>query len=190
MQDYLKQFAKIAWVGLLKLQRAIMLISLCFCILTIMLEVIMRYILHTSIIGIEELAAYVAFWLYMIGAAYGSYERSHIKAEVTHLIFKSQRKYSVARGVVSLVTFLIACSAIPWAYRYMEWGFLRQEQSSSTLFGTTYPVVYIQSSIAVGLTLMAFYFLAEAVQWLYPILRGRPVPEEMYSARKEIDSWI
>lgn len=188
--DSLKRLANFIWVALLKIQRTIMMVALCFCLLTIFLEVIMRYILQTSIIGIEELAAYVAFWLYMIGSSYGSYERSQIRAELTHLVFKDPRKYAIAKSVVNLLTFLIICNALPWAYRYLEWGFKRQEQSSATLFGSTYPVVYFQMSISIGLTLMAFYSLVETLQWSIPVLRRQPVPEEMYWARKEIDRWI
>jgi TRAP-type C4-dicarboxylate transport system permease small subunit len=186
----LKMITRTVWILLLKLQRIIMLSSIVFSASAIMVEVIMRYVFKSSIIGIEELAAYVAFWLYFIGASYGSYERSHIKAELTHLIFKSPRHYAKSRAVTSIISFVLALYAIPWAYDYVEWGVLRNEQSSSTLFGNTYPVVLFQASILFGMTLMCFYFLVEAVQWLQPLIKGAPIPKEMMKARKEIDSWI
>lgn len=185
-----RKVGRIMWTSALKVQRAIMLTSICFCSTAIVIEVITRYVLKTSIIGVEELAAYVAFWVYLVGASYGSYERSHIKAELTHLIFPNPRAYAKVRAIVGCITFCLCCYVIPWAYRYFMWGITRLEQSRATLLGSTYPVVYFQVSIAVGLTLMAFYFLIEAIQWLMPLVRGTPVPKEMYASRREIDSWI
>jgi len=185
-----KTIARIVWTSLIKLQRTVMLISILVSSLAIMIEVIMRYVFKFSIIGVEELAAYFAFWLYFIGASYGSYERSHIKAELTHLIFKNPRHYAWSRAVTSIISFCLALYVIPWAYNYVEWGFVRNEQSRSTLFGSTYSVVFFQASILVGLVLMCFYFLVEAIQWLQPLLQGTPIPKEMMKARKEIDSWI
>jgi len=185
-----KMITRIVWFLLIKLQRTIMMVTILVGASAIMAEVIMRYIFNTSIIGIEEFAAYCAFWLYFIGASYGSYERSHIKAEVTHLIFKNPRQYAKSRFVVSIISFALALCIIPWAYNYVEWGILKHEQSRSTLFGSTYPTVLFQASILFGLVLMCFYFLVEAVQWLQPLIKGTPIPKEMMTARKEIDSWI
>ena len=51
-------------------------------ILTIMIgvSVYIRYVLHDSFRGNEELITLFAMWLYWIGAAYGSYEDTHITA--------------------------------------------------------------------------------------------------------------
>jgi len=185
-----RKLIEFIWIFLLKLQRIVMLVSICVSASAIMLEVIMRYVFKSSIVGIEELAAYLAFWLYFIGAVYGSYERSHIKADLSHLIFKNPIHYAKGRAVTSLISFALSLYIIPWAWRYVEWGIKRHEQSSSTLFGDTYPVVYFQVSILCGLILMSFYFLVEAIQWIRPVLKGGPIPEEMMLAREESDSWI
>ena len=185
-----KKITCTVWILLIKLQRTIMMVAILVSASAIMAEVIMRYIFKTSIIGIEELAAYFAFWLYFIGASYGSYERSHIKAELTHLIFKNPRHYAKSRAVTSIISFALSLYAIPWAYEYVEWGILRHEQSRATMFGNTYPVVLFQASILFGLLLMCFYFLVEAIQWLQPLIKGTPIPKEMIKAKKEIDSWI
>ena len=44
-------------------------------------EVLTRYLFKTSLFGVEQFIGYAAVWLYLIGASYGTYERSHIKAE-------------------------------------------------------------------------------------------------------------
>ena len=167
-----------------------MMASILFCTSLIIIEIISRYIFNSSIIGIEELAAYSAFWLYFIGASYGSYERSHIKAELTHLIFKNPRQYAKSRAVTSIISFALSLYAIPWVYEGVEWSILKHEQSRATLFGSAYPTALFQVSILFGIVLMCFYFLVEAVQWLQPLIKGTTIPKEMMGPRKEIDSWI
>ncbi len=186
----LKNLAKFLWVALIKIQRIIMLVAVVISSTAVFSEVIMRYVFHAPLVGIEELAAYVAFWMYFIGASYGSYERSHIKAELTHLIFGNTINYARCRAFTSFISFAAALYIIPWAWDYTVWGFVRNEQSRSTLLGSTYPVVYFQISIFIGLMLMSFYFLVEFIQW-FRIIRSRSeIPEEMRSARKEAESWI
>jgi len=193
MSDLGRGFAeagRLIWVVLLKVQRIVMLLTICISSGAIMAEVLMRYIFKTSLIGIEELAAYIAFWLYFIGSAYGTYERSHIKAELTHMLIKNQRHYAISRATTSFISVVLSGYAVVLAWRYSEWGIRRMEQSSATFLGSTYPVVYFQFSLLIGFTLMCFYFLVEFIQWLTPILKNKPVPQEMMSARKETESWI
>lgn len=186
----LKKLADLIWVSLLKIQRLVLVVSVCISTTAVFTEVILRYFFKTSFVGIEELAAYFAFWMYFVGASYGAYERSHIKAELTHLVFGSSINYAKCRAVTSFIAFAAATYVIPWAYDYMVWGFVMGEQSSSTLFGSTYPVVYFQLSIFVGLILMSFYFLVEFIQWIKIIRKKDPIPQEMLSTREEVESWI
>ena len=193
MSDLGRGFAatgRFIWEMLLKVQRIVMLLTICISTSAIMAEVVMRYIFKTSIVGIEELAAYIAFWLYFIGSSYGTYERSHIKAELTHMIIKNPKYYSISRAVTSFISVVLSGYAVILAYRYAGWGIRHMEQSSATFLGSTYPVLYFQFSLLVGFILMCFYFLVEFLQWITPILKNEPVPEEMMSARKETESWI
>jgi TRAP-type C4-dicarboxylate transport system permease small subunit len=186
----LKELGRFIWVFLLKAQRLVMLVGICVATTSVFIEVIMRYVFKSPFVGIEELAAYSAFWVYFIGGAYGAYERSHIKAELTHLLFGSSLNYAKARALTSLVSFCAAGYALPWAYEYFVWGIVRKEQSVSTFLGSTYPVVLFQASILVGLLLMCFYFFVELLQWLNIVFVKKSIPEEMLSSRKEIESWI
>lgn len=178
------------WNTLLRLQRIVMLLTICITTLAVFIEVIMRYIFKTPLVGIEELAAYVAFWLYFIGGTYGSYERSHISADMSSLVFKNKVSYARSHTVTSLITTGVCAYAVPWAWEYVMWSLEMNEQSIATFMGNTYPVVYFQSSVLVGMVLMAFYFFIEFCQWFHVGFIACSVPDEMMSARKEIDSWI
>jgi len=184
------KLANFIWVGLLKIQRLVLVISVCISTTAVFIEVILRYCFNTSFVGIEELAAYCAFWMYFIGASYGAYERSHIKAELTHLIFGNTINYARCRALTSFISFAATAYVIPWAYDYVVWGFQMGEQSSSTLLGSTYPVVYFQISIFIGLCLMSFYFLVEFIQWIRIVLKNKKIPSEMLTSRIEAQTWI
>jgi TRAP-type transport system small permease protein len=182
--------AAVLWTLLLKLQRIVMLVGIIVTASAIMLEVIMRYVFRSSIVGIEEFAAYLSFWIYFTGAAYGTYERSHVKADISHLLLKKRTHYAILKFCTSLISSGVVVYVVPWAWRYTLWGFHRNEQSISTLFDHTYPVVYFQSSILFGLVLMGFYFLVETIQWAHPLVTRTDVPDELMKAREEIKSWI
>ena len=92
--------------------------------------------------------------------------------------------------MTSLVSALSILYVLPWAYDYVKWGFEMNEQSRSTFLGDSFPVVYFQASVLVGLALMSFYFFVESCQWFRAAFIDRSVPDNMLVAREEIDSWI
>ncbi len=181
---------RVLWSLLLKIQRVIMLASIIVTTSAIMIEVIMRYIFHSSILGVQELAAYTALWLYFSGAAYGTYSRSHITAELTHLIFQNPRHMAVIKLVTNLISLGLLVYIIPWGWRYFEWGITRHEQSSSTFLGRTYDIVFFQSAIFYGIVLMAFYFLVEVIVLARLLLTNSDIPQDLMHEREEIETWI
>ena len=178
------------WNTLLRAQRIVMLLTICITTAAVFLEVIMRYFFQAPLVGIEEFAAYTAFWLYFIGGSYGAYERSHISADLSQLLFKNRLTYAKSHFVTSLVSALSILYVLPWAYDYVKWGFEMNEQSRSTFLGDSFSVVYFQASVLVGLALMSFYFFVESFQWFKAAFIDRSVPDAMLVAREEIDSWI
>src|SRR5699024_2120844 len=57
----------------------LMLVSL---LVLVTVQVILRYFLNLPLMGIEELLLFPTIWLYMIGAANASEERSHIEVDI------------------------------------------------------------------------------------------------------------
>lgn len=186
----MRSLLRVLWDMLLKFQRIVLLSTLFFCTLAMFIEVVVRYILKTSFVGIEEMATYVAFWMYFMGASYASYERNHIKAELIHLVFGTSKKYAISRAIGSLISFAVLAFAIPWAFDYLLWGISMNEQSLATFLGKTYPVFWFQASIPVGISLMVLYSFVELVQWVKIAFTKDQVPGEMISPREEVSSWI
>ena len=73
------------------LQRVLLGVSGALVTLLIFVQVFTRYVLHISIFGIEDLASFLAVWLYFIGGSLGAWERAHISASLVDFIIKSDR---------------------------------------------------------------------------------------------------
>ena len=81
----MKKLGLTIWNGLINLQKIFMLVAGSIITLLVFVEVVLRYVLGSPLFGVEELICLIAMWLYFIGASYGAYERSHIKAELIHI---------------------------------------------------------------------------------------------------------
>ncbi|MEM6462017.1 MAG: TRAP transporter small permease [Pseudomonadota bacterium] len=186
----MRRAGSFVWDLLLKIQRLIMLTSIVLTTTGIIVEVVMRYVFRSSFIGLQELAAYFALWLYFSGAAYGTYTRSHITADLTHLVITKPYYLALQKFLTNLISCCLLIYIIPWGWRYFEWGITRREQSSSTFLGSTYDIVFFQSAIFYGIILMAFYCFIETIQWLKPVLKLQDFPDELMSERREYKTWI
>ena len=146
--------------GIAGLQKAILIIVSIFVICDLFIVVVARYIFNTSIVGLEELTGHSAVWLYMIGASYGSYERSHIKAEFIHLIVKNDRAVMILRSVAMAVAVVVACYLVKWSAGYVYWSVTKHEITPTLQI----PTVIFQMPILVSSILMAVYFFVEMLE--------------------------
>ncbi len=139
-----------------------MIVGGCFVTVLVFVEVLLRYVFGSPLFGVEELVCLIAIWLYFIGASYGAYERSHIKAELVHLWFKTPRSYALVRSLSSFITFVLSVIMVRWSYPYLVWGITKGETSQALLV----PMVLSQSAIFFGAVLMSLYFLVELVDYI------------------------
>jgi len=139
---------------------------------TFFLVVIMRYIFEADLFAYEEWILVIAFWMYFIGGAVGSYENSHIKADFLHTILKTARSKWILVNITLTLEVIICGVLAYWAFlmiqeevvAYPEW------QRTSAL---QIPFVVPRLSIFVGLVFMTFYTLLH----LYSGLRSGPSEE-------------
>lgn len=150
------------WHGLVQFQRIFMLISGCVSTVLIFIEVVLRYVLGSPLFGVEELIVLIAMWMYFIGASYGAYERSHIKAELIHTLIKSPKYYNLVRIISSGITFFLSLIMIQWTYPFFIWSITKGGTSQALLL----PMYYFQSAVFVGAILMSLYFFVEFLDYL------------------------
>ncbi|MBN2396010.1 MAG: TRAP transporter small permease [Candidatus Atribacteria bacterium] len=154
------------WYGLVNFQRMFMLISGCIITVLIFVEVMLRYVLGSPLFGVEELIVLIAMWIYFIGASYGAYERSHIKAELIHTLVKSPKKAALVHSMTSGITFILSLVMVSWTYPFFIWSITKGGTSQALLL----PMYYSQSAIFIGAILMSLYFFTEFVDHILQFL--------------------
>jgi TRAP-type C4-dicarboxylate transport system permease small subunit len=165
--------SKVIWVQLPRLELVICMAVLLFAVLAMAGEVVLRYVLGVSIMRLEEVASYAIVWAYFMGAAYASYERTHITAGIAHLFLHGYSQ-SVVRLASSVVTFSLLCCACIWAHQYFLWGTTMGE---TCLPPWDVPMVCFQSAIYVGLLLMSLHALVELTDNARTVLEARKAQE-------------
>jgi TRAP-type transport system small permease protein len=123
------------------------------------IQVLLRYVFHLPLMGIEELLLFPAIWLYMLGGASASRDRSHIECGVVVLYIKKERSYAIFRLIRTFISVIISCWLTYWAYWFFSYS-LRMWKLSDLLY---LPMFFGESAIFIGLVLMTLYTVIELI---------------------------
>lgn len=146
------------------IMRFVLVTAVIFTTCTMALQVLLRYVLEVPVAGLDELAGHTAVWLYMIGAAYGAWDRSHIKASILHIIVRNENILRLINTFASFITIIIAGFMVHWSYGYLEWSIRKHEITPSLQI----PTLYFQIPIFISAVLMMIYFFVEMWSRFYP----------------------
>lgn len=133
--------------------------------------VVKRYLFRGNFYGSDEVIMLFAFWLYFLGAAYGSFEDSHIKADLLSVYLKRDRVKDAMSLVAQTLTVVVNTIVLVWAARYFSLEVKRWGLSTSLKI----PLVIPKSSIFFGFLLMEFYHVVYLVGGFRRFLRGERV---------------
>jgi len=136
-------------------------------VVTTLLQVLSRYVLHRPLDWTEETARYVFVWLGMIGAGLAARDRAHFFVDLflEHLPARLRRAVVILTGVVSS-TFLLVVS---WAA--LDLAISNRVQDSPVL---NLPMSVPYLAIPVGFGLMAIFAVVETVR----SIRGTPAGDD------------
>lgn len=136
------------------------------------LVVILRYLFEADLFAYEEWVLMIAFWIYFLGGAMGSYQNTHVKADfLLSLIDNIKTKWIV----VNFTIFLEALIGLVLCY----WGWLMLSEEISAYpdwqrtTGLDLPFFIPKLGIFLGFVLMTFYTTLH----LYSGLRDGPTKE-------------
>lgn len=116
-------------------------------------ETVMRLFKLISFNGYEELLIMVAFWLYMVGCAHGSYEKSQIKADIIEVMLKESIFKDIIRILREIITVVLSVWFTWWAFNLILYAL----QIGSVTSVYRIPMTFGFSSIFVGVGFMTFY---------------------------------
>lgn len=140
---------------------------------SMLLQVVARYIFEISISGLDEITGHIAVWLYLMGAANGSFEKTQIKAEMIHLFIKNKRILNCIRAMATTVGAVVAGYMVVWSYGYVRWSILKHEVTPTLQL----PTVIFQFAILLGAALMVIYFVREAIDLAVIAYNAKPESE-------------
>ena len=134
--------------------------------------VILRYLFDADLFAYEEWVLMIAFWLYFMGAAMGSYQNTHIKADFLLSLIDNVRTKWIVINITLLIEVLIGAVMTYWG-----WLMLMEEVSAypswQTTTGLGLPFAIPKLGIFLGFVLMTFYTALH----LYSGLRDGPSKE-------------
>ncbi len=163
------------WRMLDTFQRAILAGTSILIVLMVCIGVVCRDVFQGDFYGSEELIQMLAFWLYFMGAAQGSRDKSQISADILTCYIHNVRRKRFALLVSDFVTLSICLLVTVWSVQFVAWGFLMTPRSPVFKL----PMYIPQSAVALGFLLMSFYHLVYFLQDLKTFLSKTARSEEL-----------
>jgi TRAP-type C4-dicarboxylate transport system permease small subunit len=127
----------------------------------VVIQVFMRYVLKSPLMGIEELLLFPTIWMYMLGGANASVERTHIECGIMTLYIKRPLTMSLFNLTKYILSTCIGAWLLYWAYWYFAYA-VRILKTSAILH---IPMVIAQSALFIGLLLMVAYSVVGCVDY-------------------------
>lgn len=134
--------------------------------------VILRYLFEADLFAYEEWVLMIAFWVYFLGAAMGSYQNTHIKADFLLSLIDNLRTKWIVINITLLIEVLIGAVLTYWGW-LMLFEEIDAYPSWQTTTGLQLPFVIPKLGIFLGFVLMTFYTALH----LYSGLRDGPSTE-------------
>ena len=128
----------------------------------VVIQVILRYVFHAPLMGIEELVSFPTIWLYFLGGAQASMERSHTDCGVLRVYIKSEKILSYMNILKTLISLVVCVWLTYLAYDYFLYSY-KVWKTSNLLY---IPLFYGESAIFVCLLLMALYTAVELKDYI------------------------
>jgi TRAP-type C4-dicarboxylate transport system permease small subunit len=130
--------------------------------LTVVIQVVLRYVLKLPLFGLEEFSRLIAVWIYFLGAYYGTRDDSHVQGDVAARLFTTARSQSILKTVTWALSLLACALFLYHAGTYSFWLYGTGERTT----GLWWPRIYTVGSMFVGALLMTIYSLANVVKHL------------------------
>jgi len=154
---------------MLAIKRAFVCVASLIMAFTFFFVVILRYGFQADLFAYEEWLLIVCFWLYFIASALGTYEDSHVNADLLdHFIADARLKW-IRTLVVAIIELVVSLAVIYWATLM-----IRDEISSYPYWQATIalkiPFLVPRLAVLVGFIFMTFYTILR----IYVLLKLGP----------------
>lgn len=130
--------------------------------LTVVLQVVLRYIFKAPLFGLEEFSRLIAVWVYFLGAIFGTKLDSHVQGDVGERLFKSSKAKAVVKVVTWALSLLLCSLFLYHATKYCVWLYGTGERTT----GLWWPRITSVGSMFFGALFMTLYSIGNVVKYL------------------------
>lgn len=154
--------------SLVNIQKVILLVSSLLLVISLGTTVLLRYIFKTDLFGLEELVIVPGFWLYFLGAAYGTRDDSHIKADLVNEFIKNRNTVGIIKIITMSITLITCLIMTIWGFDFLVWSYSSGAKSPAL----NIPHYISQASVFIGFLLMSLYFLSNLIKEILSYIKG------------------
>lgn len=159
---------------LILLQEIVTSVLLIFLPVLVCIQVLLRYVFAAPLMGIEELMLFPIIWLYFIGGANASMERTHISCGILTLYIKGEISQVLFHTTKSLISVLVSSWLTYWAYWYFIYSWKIWKVSDLLYI----PMFFGESAVFIGMLLMTLYSFVELMDYLIKFRQLRSMPQK------------
>ncbi len=139
---------------------------------TFLCVVILRYGFEADLFAYEEWLLIICFWLYFMASALGTYENSHINADLLNYLTDNERLRWLRSIVVCIIELVVSLAAVYWAVLVIRDEFAAHPYWQATI-ALKIPFIVPRFAMLFGFGLMSFYSALR----LYVLCKLRREPE-------------
>ena len=154
----------LVWKAFAKTERFILIVTSLLAAGCVFVGVIMRYVLHKDFFGQEEVVTVIAMWLYWIGGVYGSYEHSHIGADILSTLLPNKDVVHILDIVCNVLSIVVLVFFTLWSLDYVQWAI---DQGAKSM-GLKIPLIFSQLPLFVGFFMMLLYEIYQLIRLFKP----------------------
>ena len=130
--------------------------------LTVVLQVLLRYVFKQPLFGLEEFSRLVAIWLYFLGAVLSTKTDNHVQGDVANKYITGERARIVLRTVVWILCLVTCILFLYHSGTYSWWIYGTGERTT----GLWWPRVISVGSMFFGAVFMTLYSLSNVIKYL------------------------
>ncbi len=130
--------------------------------LTVVLQVLLRYVFKLPLFGLEEFSRLVAIWIYFMGAVFSTRDDNHVQGGVADKYITNERARLFLRTGVWVLCLFTCGLFLFHSGTYSWWIYGTGERTT----GLWWPRIISVSSMFFGAFFMAVYSLANTVKYL------------------------
>jgi TRAP-type C4-dicarboxylate transport system permease small subunit len=130
--------------------------------LTVLLQVLLRYVFKQPLFGLEEFSRMVAIWIYFIGAIFSTKTDNHVQGDVANKYIPGERARIVLRTFVWILCLVTCILFLYHSGTYSWWIYGTGERTT----GLWWPRIISVSSMFFGAVFMTLYSLTNVIKYL------------------------